>query len=297
MNDYVLSVILGIVEGLTEFIPVSSTAHLRLTEALLHIDLSSGYWKMYSIVIQLGAILTLPIYFRDRIAKFLSTFPKGERGDRTIWTHPLSLVMVAFVVTAIPSYLLVKVIGKHLESPYVIGSSLLIGGIVMWFVDTRNAKAEAAGEGSTGGLIHTWHMEEMSLGQAIWIGACQIFSAVFPGTSRSMSTIAAGQLAGMSRASALEFSFFLSIPTMLMATLYTLYKSLRGKDGNPIGVSSIDAHGWIVLAIGFAVSYLVAYGSVAWFMAWVRRRGFGPFAIYRIILGIAVLYFASKLVG
>jgi len=84
---------------------------------------------------------------------------------------------------------------------------------------------------------------------------------------------------------------------MLMATLYTLCKSLRGRGGNPIGVSSIDMHGWIVLAIGFAVSYLVAYGSVAWFMAWVRRRGFGPFAIYRIILGIAVLYFASKLVG
>ena len=297
MNDYVLSVILGIVEGLTEFIPVSSTAHLRLSQALLHIDLSSGYWKMYSIVIQLGAILTLPIYFRERIAKFLSTFPKGERGDRTIWTHPLSLVLVAFVVTAIPSYLLVKVIGKHLESLYVIGSSLLIGGIVMWFVDTRNAKAEAAGEASTGGLIHTWHMEEMSLGEAIWIGACQILSAVFPGTSRSMSTIAAGQLAGMSRASALEFSFFLSMPTMAMATVYTLYKSLRGKDGNPFAVSSIDSHGWIVLAIGFVVSFIVAYGSVAWFMAWVRKRGFGPFAIYRIVVGIAVLYFASKLVG
>jgi undecaprenyl-diphosphatase len=297
VNDYVLSVILGIVEGLTEFIPVSSTAHLRLAEALLHIDLSSGYWKMYSIVIQLGAILTLPIYFRERIANFLATFPKGERGDRTIWTHPLSLVLVAFVVTAIPSYLLVKVIGKHLESLYVIGSSLLTGGIVMWFVDTRNAKAEAAGEASTGGLIHTWHMEEMSLGQAIWIGACQILSAVFPGTSRSMSTIAAGQLAGMSRASALEFSFFLSMPTMATATVYTLYKSLRGKDGNPFAASSIDSHGWIVLAIGFVVSFIVAYGSVAWFMAWVRKRGFGPFAIYRIVVGIAVLYFASKLVG
>ena len=297
MNDYVLSVILGIVEGLTEFIPVSSTAHLRLAEALLQIDLSSGYWKMYSIVIQLGAILTLPIYFRERIANFLATFPKGERGDRTIWTHPLSLVLVAFVVTAIPSYLLVSVIGKHLESPHVIGSSLLIGGIVMWFVDTRNAKAEAAGEASKGGLIHTWHMEEMSLGQAIWIGACQILSAVFPGTSRSMSTIAAGQLAGMSRASALEFSFFLSMPTMAMATVYTLYKSLHGKDGNPFAASSIDSHGWIVLAIGFVVSFIVAYGSVAWFMAWVRKRGFGPFAIYRIVVGIAVLYFASKLVG
>ena len=122
VNDYLISVILGIVEGLTEFIPVSSTAHLRLTEALLHfhyphLSLESGYWKMYSIVIQLGAILTLPIYFRERIAKFVSTFPKGERGDRTILTHPLSLVMIAFVVTAIPSYLLVKVIGQTSGEP------------------------------------------------------------------------------------------------------------------------------------------------------------------------------------
>lgn len=297
MNDYILSVILGIVEGLTEFIPVSSTAHLRIAEALLHIDLDSGYWKMYSIVIQLGAILVLPIYFRERIAKFLFTFPQGERGDRTILTHPLSLVIVAFVVTAIPAFLLTKVIGKNLENPYVIGSALLVGGIVMWFIDARNAKAEAAGEGGPQSLIHTWHMEAMSLGQAIWIGACQILSAVFPGTSRSMSTIAAGQLAGMSRASALEFSFFLSMPTMAVATLYTLYKSIHGtKTENPIGVSNVDAHGWIVLAIGFIVSFIVAYGSVAWFMNWVRKRGFGPFAVYRIIVGIAVLFFASRLV-
>jgi len=299
VNDYVLSVILGIVEGLTEFIPVSSTAHLRLSEALLHIDLGSGYWKMYSIVIQLGAILTLPIYFRERIKKFFSTFPQGERGDRTILTHPLSLVMIAFVVTAIPSFLLTKVIGKNLENPYVIGAALLVGGIVMWFVDVRNAKAEAAGEAAAkNGLIRTWHMEEMSLGQAVWIGACQILSAVFPGTSRSMSTIAGGQLAGMSRASALEFSFFLSMPTMAVATLYTLYKSIHGtKTENPIGVSSITGHEWVVLAIGFVVSFIVAYGSVAWFMAWVRRRGFSPFAVYRIIVGILVLFFAAKLVG
>jgi undecaprenyl-diphosphatase len=298
VNDYLLSVILGIVEGLTEFLPVSSTAHLRIAEMLLHIDLSSGYWKMYSIVIQLGAILTLPIYFWGRLVKFFSTFPSGERGDRTVLTHPLSLVTIAFVVTAIPSFLMTKIIGKHLESLYVIGTSLLIGGIVMWFIDARNARAEAAGEGAKQGLIHTWHMEEMSLGQAVWIGACQILSAVFPGTSRSMSTIAAGQLAGMSRASALEFSFFLSIPTMTVATIYTLFKSLHGsKTENPIGVSSIDTHGWIVLAIGFVVSFIVAYGSVAWFMAYVRRRGFGPFAIYRIILGIAVLFFASRLAG
>lgn len=294
MNDYLLSVILGIVEGLTEFLPVSSTAHLRIAEALLHIDLASGYWKMYTIVIQLGAILTLPIYFRHRISKFLSTFPKGERGDRTALTHPLSLVLIAFVVTAIPAFLMTKIIGKHLESLYIMGCALLIGGIVMWFIDARNSKAEAAGEASKTGLIHTWHMEDMSLGQAVWIGACQILSAVFPGTSRSMSTIAAGQLAGMSRSSALEFSFFLSIPTMVVATAYDLLKSLVGKNANPIGVSGIDAHGWIVLAIGFVVSFIVAYGTVAWFMAYVRKRGFGPFAAYRIVLGILVLYFAGR---
>ena len=294
MNPYLQSVILGIVEGLTEFLPVSSTAHLRLSEALLHISLSDGYWKMYSIVIQLGAILCLPVYFWSRITKFLSTFPRGETGNRTILTHPLGLTAVAFVVTAIPSFLLTKVIGKHLEDITIIGWSLLIGGIVMWIVDAMNAKAEAAGPNGNS-RIHTWKMEDMSLGQSIWIGFCQIFSAVFPGTSRSMSTIAAGQIAGMSRASALEFSFFVSIPTMAAATLYTLYKSLRGKGENPIGVSQLTGHEWIVLAIGFIVSFLVAYASVAWFMAWVRKRGFTPFAIYRIVIGILVLVFAARL--
>ena len=266
MNDYLLSLVLGIVEGLTEFLPVSSTAHLRISEALLHISLSDGYWKMYTIVIQLGAILCLPVYFRDRIAKFLSTFPRGESGDRNALTHPLGLTMVAFVVTAIPAFLLTKVIGKHLESLTIMGTALLMGGIVMWIVDAMNAKSEAAGPSAGGGRIHTWKMESMTLAQAVWIGACQILSAVFPGTSRSMSTIAAGQIAGMSRASALEFSFFLSIPTMVAATCYDLLKSLRGKGENPIGVSQIDAHGWIVLAIGFVVSYIVAYA--AWRGSW-----------------------------
>lgn len=297
MNDYFLSVLLGIVEGLTEFLPVSSTAHLRLSEALLHVDLASGYWKMYSIVIQLGAIACLPVYFWHRIGVFLSTFPKGERGDRTPLTHPLGLVAVAFVITAIPSYLLTKVIGKNLENLAVIGWALLIGGIVMWIVDAMHAKAEAAGPGGALGRIHTWKMEDMSLGQAAWIGFCQIFSGVFPGTSRSMSTIAGGQIAGMSRASALEFSFFLSIPTMTAATLYTLYKSVLGKGENPIGVSQITPHQWVILAIGFVVSFIVAYGSVAWFLAWVRKHGFVSFAIYRIIVGAAVLIWAAKLGG
>jgi undecaprenyl-diphosphatase len=297
LNDYLLSVVLGIIEGLTEYLPVSSTAHLRIAEALFHLSLSDGYWKMYTIVIQLGAILCLPVYFRGRIAKLLSTFPRGESGDRTILNHPLSLVLIAFVVTAIPSFLLTKVIGKHLESMPLIGWSLLIGGVVMWIVDAAKAKSEAAGPGAPSSSIRTWKMEAMSLAQAVWIGFCQIFSGLFPGTSRSMSTIAGGQLAGMSRASALEFSFFLSIPTMAAATGYTLFKSVMGKGENPIGVSQITSNQWVLLAIGFVVSYLVAYASVAWFMAWVRKRGFVPFAVYRIVVGILVLAFAAKLAG
>ena len=297
MNDYLLSVLLGVVEGLTEFLPVSSTAHLRIAEALLNVPLSSGYWKLYSIFIQLGAILVLPIYFRAHLAKLISTFPQGEKKDCTVLTHPLSLVMIAFVVTAIPSFLLTKVIGKNLESLYVMGTALLAGGVVMWVIDAMKAPWEKAGPDAAGSPIHTWKMDDVYGSQALWIGACQILSAVFPGTSRSMSTIAAGQLFGMSRAAALEFSFFLSIPTMTVATLYTLLKSLTGKDENPIGVNEITSHQWVILAIGFVVSFIVAYGAVAWFMSWVRRRGFAPFAVYRIVLGAAVLAWAAGMLG
>ena len=136
-------------------------------------------------------------------------------------------------------------------------------------------------------------MEEMSLPQAIWIGAAQILSAVFPGTSRSMSTIAAGQVAGLSRPAALEFSFFLSMPTMAVATGYDFIKTIgpyRHSDFEQrLAPFAMNAHEWIVVAIGFGVSFLVAFGVVAWFMNWVREKGFGPFAIYRIILGLALL--------
>jgi undecaprenyl-diphosphatase len=163
----------------------------------------------------------------------------------------------------------------------------------MWVVDARNARWEKAGPGAPGSLVRTWKMETMSFFQAAWIGACQILSAVFPGVSRSMSTIAAGQLAGMSRSAALEFSFFVSIPTMLAATGYTLLKSLLGKGENPIGLSQVSPEQWVILAIGFAVSFIVAYLSVAFFMAWVRHRGFAPFALYRIVVGALVLMWAA----
>src|SRR5437016_8963490 len=165
MNDFLLSILLGIVEGLTEFLPVSSTGHLRIVEVLFGLNLHDSFWKMYTIVIQLGAILALPVYFWSRIVKFVRTFPKGERGNRTIFTHPLSLTLIAFVVTAIPAWALAKVIGKNLESLWVMALALLVGGIIMWIVDAVFTRPR------------TMHMEEMTLPQAVWIGAAQILSA------------------------------------------------------------------------------------------------------------------------
>ena len=278
MYDYLLCVFLGVVEGLTEFLPVSSTAHLRICEALLHIDLHDGFWKMYTVVIQLGAILALPVYFWNRMVQFVRTFPNGERGNRTILTHPLSLTVIAFVVTAIPAWALAKVIGKNLESIWVMALALLIGGIIMWIVDAVFTRPR------------TTHMEEMTLPQAIWIGAAQTLSAVFPGTSRSMSTIAAGQIAGMSRPAALEFSFFLSMPTMAAATGYDFLKSVvPHHHGGEIAPLTITPHQWVELGVGFVVSFFVALAVVAWFMNWVRARGFLPFAVYRIVLGLGLL--------
>jgi undecaprenyl-diphosphatase len=286
LNDYLLSLILGIIEGLTEFLPVSSTAHLRIAEALLGINLGDGYWKMFSIVIQLGAILCLPLYFWTRIMGFLKTYPGGVKGDKTAITHPLALTLIAFVCTAIPSFLLTKVIGKHLESLTLMAGALIIGGIVMWIVDAMYGERK----GATFEVAAAEEVERMSMPQAIWIGLCQILSAVFPGTSRSMSTIAAGQTVGLSRTAALEFSFLLSIPTMAAATGYDLLKTVKGPER-----VAIDTHGWQLLAIGFVVSFIVAYAVVAWFMQWVRNRGFTPFAIYRILAGAAVLVWAFGL--
>lgn len=290
MNDYVLSVLLGIVEGLTEFLPVSSTAHLRITEALLGVDLSNSYWKMYTIVIQLGAILALLLLFLGRIIEFIRTFPQGEEGDRTIYNHPLTLTMVAFVFTAVPSLLLVKLIGKHLEDIRVMALALLIGGIVMWVVDALSVRREPI----------TKDVEQMTLGQAIWIGLCQVTSAVFPGTSRSMSTIAAGQIVGMSRTAALEFSFLVSIPTMIAATGYDLLKTLHPKHVEGVEALAplvMTGHNWIVLGIGFVVSFIVALAVVEWFLQWVRNHGFVLFAVYRIVLAIVLLIFGSRLMG
>lgn len=284
-NDYVRSVIIGVIEGLTEFLPVSSTAHIRIAQDMLGIPLNDEYWKMYAIVIQLGAILSVLVYFRSRIVEFLKSFPRGKNGDRTLWTHPLSLVVLSFVITAGPCLLIDKKIGENLESLLVIGWALVIGGIVMWIVDVAMKRPR------------TLDMQDMTFLQAIAIGAAQILSAAFPGTSRSMSTIAAGQVMGLSRTAALEFSFFLSIPVMFAATGYRLLGTVKDSLEGTLPYA-MDGHRWGVLGVGFVVSFVVALAVIHFFMAWVRTRGFVPFAVYRIAIGAFVLaaaYGAFKL--
>jgi undecaprenyl-diphosphatase len=274
------------VEGLTEFLPVSSTAHLRITEALMKIPLDDAYWMMYTIVIQLGAILALLLLFMSRIVEFIRTFPKGENGDRTWLNHPISLTLIAFAFTSAPALLLHKWSEKNLGSLNVIALALLIGGVVMWIIDAWSERYVSS----------TLHVEEMSLPQAIWIGLCQTLSAIFPGTSRSMSTIAAGQLVGLDRPTALEFSFLLSIPTMVAATGWDLVKEIHPGHGVAAHVM-MTGERWVVLLIGTGVSFIVALGVVEWFLHWVRKHGFTVFAIYRILLGSALLLWGAKFIG
>jgi undecaprenyl-diphosphatase len=140
VNVYIVSILLGVVEGLTEFLPVSSTAHLRITEALLHIPLDDPYWAMYSIVIQLGAIQALCLLFLERIVEFLRTFPAGEDGRRNIFTHPISMTLIAFVFTSVPALALRKWSEKNLASLTAMALALIVGGIIMWLVDWRTSR-------------------------------------------------------------------------------------------------------------------------------------------------------------
>ena len=287
MSTYIESIILGIVEGLTEFLPVSSTAHLRITEALMKIPMDDAYWKMYTIVIQLGAILALMLLFLERIVGFFRTFPEGDDGRHTWPNHPITITLAAFICTSVPALLLHKWSERNLGSLTAMALALLVGGVVMWLVDWRKSRYDADID----------HMEKMNLGQGIWIGLCQTLSAVFPGVSRSMSTIAAGQIAGLSRPAALEFSFLLSIPTMIAATGWDFIKEVHGHATGTAAAVVMSGERWGVLLIGLVVSFIVAYAVVEWFLYWVRKHGFAIFAIYRIVLGAGLLLLGSRFLG
>lgn len=270
MNDFLLAAILGVVEGVTEFLPVSSTAHLRIAQHYLGVSLSDEYWKLFAVFIQLGAILAVVVLYRFRLLQFLKDGLKYIGPG--IFKKPAGLIALAFLCTAIPAFLLKKVIGQNLESLTLMAGSLFVGGVAMIAVDWffRSGK--------------THSVETMKPWQAIFIGFVQVLSAVFPGTSRSMSTIAAGQVAGLTRSAALDFSFLVSVPIMIVATLYDLYKYKKEAGG-----IALDGHQLAVLGVGFVVSFVVAYAVIAWFLSYVKKRGFIPFGIYRIAIGVFLL--------
>jgi undecaprenyl-diphosphatase len=291
MTELIAAILQGIVEGLTEFLPVSSTAHIILTQEFLGLDRKDSFWKMFAVFIQLGAILAVVAYFWKRLTTFASSFLDAtksrqddddwdaedddgdkQEGDRVKWfRHPLALVMISFTVTAIPCLFIDKLIGDKLEYLWVIGVALVVGGFAMYFIDQVFSKH-----------VTTDHLEQINLKQAIVIGLFQILAAAFPGTSRSMSTIAGGQIMGLSRSAALEFSFFLSIPVMFAAAGFKLAKYLVN-EGMPA-----SSQGTALIA-GFVTSFVVALAVIAWFMNWVRNKGFTPFAIYRVIAGTAII--------
>jgi undecaprenyl-diphosphatase len=246
---------------------------------------------MYTIVIQLGAILALTLLFLGRIVEFIRTFPGGEKGDRSLLNHPISLTLIAFAFTSAPALLLHKWSEKNLGSITAMAIALLVGGIVMWVIDAWADRRDP----------DTTDIEQMTLLQAIWIGLCQTLSAVFPGTSRSMSTIAAGQVASLDRPTALAFSFLLSIPTMFAATCWDLLKEIHpSKASVAAGTAAhvvMNGERWIVLLIGLVVSFIVALGVVEWFLQWVRKHGFALFALYRILLGAALLIWGAKFIA
>ena len=257
--------ILGIVEGVTEFIPVSSTGHLILASELLGYD--ADLWAVFNVVIQLGAILAVVVlYWRTFWAVLTGLFHNKPESWRFVRN-----VLVAFVPSAILGFLLIDRIDAMLGSAEVVAWALLIGGIAMLAIE------KVAPQGTERGVA------DISFGKAVGVGLFQCLS-VIPGVSRSGATILGGLSLGIERRTAAEFSFFLAIPTMLGATTLTLAKNH----------DQLGAVGFGGIALGFVVSFIVALVVIKWFIGIVSRRGFAPFAWYRIVVGCAALAWLTK---
>jgi undecaprenyl-diphosphatase len=255
MPDILTIILLGIVEGVTEFLPVSSTGHLILAGALLGYD--ENHWKVFNIVIQLGAILAVVVlYWRT----FLAVLMGLVRREAESWRF-LRNVLVAFLPSAVLGLLLHKQIESMLGSPTLVSVALIVGGVAILAIDRGQTRGEERG------------IADIPLAKAVGIGFIQCLSMI-PGVSRSGATILGALSLGVERRTAAEFSFFLAIPTMLGATTLEL-----AKNHDNLGVSL----GAIVL--GFVVSFLVALVVIRWFIGLVSRRGFAPFGWYRIAAG------------
>ena len=274
MADLLVVILLGIVEGLTEFLPVSSTGHLLLCEHLLKLDLDGNpFWKMFTVVIQIGAIAAVVVYFRARIVELLKRGQDTPQGRPT----PLMGVIVGTVPVLIIGYVIHKWVEAHLEKPLPVALALGIGGAIMLAIELLRP------------TVRTERVEDMTWTQAFSIGFFQILAVAFPGTSRSAATIIGGMSIGCSRQTAAEFSFFLAIPAMAAACGYKFLKGTK----EMLHAQNFSAHEFmgqmVLLTIGTIVSFLVAWVVIAAFMSYIRRRSFIPFAVYRLILAAVVL--------
>ena len=280
-----IAALLGLVEGVTEYLPVSSTGHLILAGHML--GQTGEAIDSFDIVIQLGAILAVLVHYRRLLADRTAGLFRRERASMQL----LLALVLGFVPTAVAGLLLRKKIKALLFGPGPVAAALVVGGIVMIAIELLRARSNAklastshdggyrdpaspAGAVAGGGLVGLEHVTPV---RALLIGLGQCVS-MWPGSSRSMCTIVAGQLTGLSTATAAEFSFLLGLPTLGAATVYEAYKSRE----------VLGEIGGLNVVIGLVVSFVVAWAVIAAFLAYLKRRGLVPFGVYRIILGLIV---------
>jgi undecaprenyl-diphosphatase len=257
MNDLLNVILLGIIEGITEFLPISSTGHLLIAERWL-----GARSDLFNIGIQAGAILAVTLIYWRRIWQLLTQWRDRENRDY------LAKLVVAFVITAVLGFTAVKMGFELPETVTPVAWALIIGGL--WMIGAEQMAARQPDSSTI-----TWKV-------AILVGIAQMIAGIFPGTSRSAATIFAAMLFGTSnRPAATEFAFLVGIPTMYAATGYELLKVL--KDG---GAAHED---WSALIVGFVVSAIVAFAAVKWLLGYIRTHRFTPFAIYRIVFGLVLL--------
>ena len=262
--DIVKVVLLSLVEGLTEFIPVSSTGHMIIVEQFLKLSENKQFVNAFEIIIQLGAILSVVVYYWNKIWPFSSKISSQKRKEITLmWIKIIAAVLPAVVL----GLLFDDVIDEHLFNPMTVSVMLVVYGILLIWLESGKKRKEK---------FKT--IAELPVITALEIGIFQCLAMV-PGTSRSAATIIGGVLLGLNRVLATEFSFFLAIPTMLGATLLKIIK---------IG-SGLGNYEWFLIALGFVLSFIFAYGVIKVFMNHIKKHDFKIFGYYRIIVGIIIL--------
>ncbi len=262
--DLIKAIVLGIVEGITEFLPISSTGHLLIAARLL--DFQRDANGTFEIFIQLGAVIAVVIFYRATLIDQI----RRVRSDRSVQHFWLAIVL-ATIPAAVIGFVLRSWIKSTLFVPPVIALSFIIGGIVLLLVERRPKIDDVVNESSAA-------LEAVTFRQALIIGCAQVI-ALIPGVSRSAASIIGGISVGLSRRTATEFSFFLAIPTLGGATIVDLFLSLDG----------IQSDEWVYLFVGLFVSFLVALAAIAWLLRYISRHSFAVFGVYRIVMGLIIL--------